>query len=480
MNREQILSQYKALMAEAELVGQRNQLFKYFPDHDTPGFPARERYQKQLEFFRWGKTKFARMFMASPGAGKTEPACCELAFHLRGWYPSWWEGRTYNRPLDLWISGATFKSTRDIVQTKFFGRPFDEGTGILPYDWIDLDSISRIQNVKGGIEFVRVRHVSGGFSNVWFKCQEQGIRVYYGSEIDIFYADEPHDEEIFAQGCARTRDRENPMAMYTVAPLEGNTETVKLFLEKPDPDRIVVQAGWADAPHLTDEWKRQQLSITPLHLHDAFINGNPTGGVGKVYTIPEDQFVIEPIQIPRHFEWLYGFDGGFHNTAAVFLAKDPDKDVVYVVSDYKDGGVDETSGETIDYTIHATRIKARSKVLAGFDMPGFGDAAAINISDGKKLLALYRDAGLNLRLADKAVVAGIDKVREMLANGKLKIFRTCVGLLKELRNYAYGEDQKPIKTDDHEMDALRYAVMHLDKAESKQSNSVSFSEVRFG
>ncbi|MBO5910335.1 MAG: hypothetical protein J6Q15_02375, partial [Clostridia bacterium] len=47
------------------------------------------------------------------------------------------------------------------------------------------------------------------------------------------------------------------------------------------------------------------------------------------------------------------------------------------------------------------------------------------------------------------------------ANGqtKLYIFKTCTNLIRELKAYHWGNNDAPVKTDDHALDELRYYIM---------------------
>ncbi len=77
----------------------------------------RNLYPKHLEFFRLGKTKRERLFMAANRVGKTWGAGgYELVCHLTGNYPAWWEGRRINRPNYWWVAGDTRETTRNILQ----------------------------------------------------------------------------------------------------------------------------------------------------------------------------------------------------------------------------------------------------------------------------------------------------------------------------------------------------------------------------
>jgi PBSX family phage terminase large subunit len=74
----------------------------------------------------------------------------------------------------------------------------------------------------------------------------------------------------------------------------------------------------------------------------------------------------------------------------------------------------------------------------------------------------------NIRDANNDVLNGIRFVSQTIANGMLKICRSCPNLIREFGSYCWdskvsmkGED-KPIKEHDHALDALRYAIFsHL-------------------
>jgi phage terminase large subunit len=66
--------------------------------------------------------------------------------------------------------------------------------------------------------------------------------------------------------------------------------------------------------------------------------------------------------------------------------------------------------------------------------------------------------------ADNDVIDGISDVQTMLADGRLLVSADCKNTIKEFEVYSWdskaadnGED-KPIKQNDHCMDALRYFV----------------------
>lgn len=80
---------------------------------------------------------------------------------------------------------------------------------------------------------------------------------------------------------------------------------------------------------------------------------------------------------------------------------------------------------------------------------------------------LHRDGVRGVKDADNSVADGIRMVSSLLATDRLIVHRSCTGLISEVPGYVWddkaalkGED-KPVKTADHRLDALRYAVKTL-------------------
>jgi PBSX family phage terminase large subunit len=74
-------------------------------------------------------------------------------------------------------------------------------------------------------------------------------------------------------------------------------------------------------------------------------------------------------------------------------------------------------------------------------------------------------AGLNTREVSKDIVNGINRVRELFKQNRIHIHPDCKNLIWELETYRYpdkkpekNEEEKPVKENDHALDALRYAL----------------------
>jgi phage terminase large subunit-like protein len=461
------------LDAEAEYL-RYNKIETMYPE---TGPLRRELYPKNMELFAAGAKYKLRCAMGGNAVGKTEGiGGYETAVHLTGLYPDWWEGLRFDHPINCWVAGKTRETVRDITQRKLLGdfaRAGMEqlGTGLIPKRCIGKPRI--VQNTNGSVDSVPIRHVSGGWSVLGFKSYDQGRKAFEGTEQHWQWPDEEPPMPIFSEMLMRTRGVDGRI-LATFTPLDGYTEVVEQFMDcegdnAKGASKFMVRIGWDDAPHLSEEWKREKLLEIPLHLRDSRRLGIPSAGAGRIYPVEEEAYVIKPFPIPAHFRRVGAMDVGWHNTAALWLAYDADTGDVFAYADYKRGEQPPS--------IHAAAMKAR-----GDWIPWVGDAAALSQADGVKMVDLYRAEGLRLQLADKAVDAGIQAVLDLLVRGKLKVFANCTKLREELLKYRYKDNGRPFKKDDHLCDCLRYGVVSGLKVATTQKirDAITYHETRFG
>ena len=92
-------------------------------------------YPFQQKFHKTSKGHNQRLLMCANRIGKSYCGAMELAMHLTGIYPDWWEGRVYEKGITAWVGGVSNESTRDICQAELLGAPEDPdawGTGLSP------------------------------------------------------------------------------------------------------------------------------------------------------------------------------------------------------------------------------------------------------------------------------------------------------------------------------------------------------------
>ena len=420
---------------------------RYFPD---TGPCRRDLYPKHLQFFAAGAAHRIRAFLAGNRVGKSAAGAFETTLHLTGEYPAWWDGRRFEEAVHVWAAGDTAKTVRDILQAQLLGRPGTPGTGMIPAHLVDRRSAK--QGLADAVETAWVRHRSGGTSVVTFKSYDQRREAFQGTAQHLIWLDEEPPEDILTESILRTtKTPEFPggMVMLTFTPVQGVTPLVLSFLPggqiTPPVGGNVIFCEWDEVPHLGDDEKADLMTRIPAYQRDARTKGIPALGSGAIYQVPESDIRVQDFEIPTHWPRGFALDTGWAWTAAVWGALDRQAQVVYLYTVYKRGQAEPA--------VHAEAIRAR-----GAWIPGVGDAAAINTTDGRQFLDIYRRLGLKLVLADKAVEAGIQDVWELLSAGRLKVFESCGAWFEEFRLYRRDDQGRIVKQHDHLMDATRYLI----------------------
>ena len=187
-------------------------------------------YDKHRAFMRAGKDHRERLMIAANRVGKTQCAAYEFSLHLTGAYDEyapWWDGRRFERPVSLWAAGDTGKTTRDILQKAYLGRPGEDGTGMIPAHLIEKQTSKA--GLPDAIESIYVRHISGGLSHLQLKSYDQRRESFQGTEQDIIHLDEEPPEDIYTECLLRTMVG-GGCILLTFTPLMGLTPLVLSFL----------------------------------------------------------------------------------------------------------------------------------------------------------------------------------------------------------------------------------------------------------
>ena len=157
-----------------------------------------EPYKYQIKFHNTIASQ--RLLMAGNRIGKSFCGAMEMAYHLTGKYPEWWQGRKFDKPIRAWAGGSSNETTRDICQKELVGQPDDpsaKGTGSIPLECIG--ETTRKPGVPNAMNSLVVRHVSGGWSRLAFKAYEMGKEKWMGEAVDVVWLDEEPPQPIYSQ-----------------------------------------------------------------------------------------------------------------------------------------------------------------------------------------------------------------------------------------------------------------------------------------
>lgn len=257
-----MIAELPKLEANIAKYDREHKLFTYYPD-DGP--LRRILYPRHMEFFAAGGRHQAlptcpddcdgsphrdRLALCANRVGKTEGmGGFEVALHLTGRYPSWWVGHRFSSQIDCWVSGKTNEASRNIVQTKLFGKVTGAGhgktfagTGLVPKE--DIGEITWKRGIPNLADTVMVKHASGGWSECGIKSYEQKRGAFEGTEKDVIWLDEEPEHAIYEECGVRLMTRRGHL-LLTFTPMEGMSDVVKAFLPGGSlPERFEERSQW--------------------------------------------------------------------------------------------------------------------------------------------------------------------------------------------------------------------------------------------
>jgi len=342
----------------------------------------------------------------------------------------------------------------------------DRGSGFLRRsDFADKDFNYVGGGRKGQIGDMLVRHSSGGMSTLRVFSYDQGARRIQGRTLDVIIIDEAPKEEVLEEMSQRTNATMGYLYLGMCPKEEEADLLVELFEDCPNKElRHVVYYGVDDATWMTSE--QQQMIKDKNHgspFYEASVNGRPLSKQGMIFRLPQEHYTVEPES--GEGEAIIGLD--FPHTTGPFAAVK----VVKVGEAYI--AVKEWKCARLTPEENAQAVLAMGGHTIPVSWPHDGGRVT---GDGSTTAEVYRGLGLNMLPmpahmigADgkkhNSVVAIIEKVCLMLANGTLKVTSDCPALLSEMARYRFkkGTMTKRKRADDHLTDALFKAMMMAER-----------------
>lgn len=327
----------------------------------------------------------------------------------------------------------TYQQARDIIWTELKKELLPIATSI---------NESRLE--------ITVRNLLGTFSTIALRGWES-IDTLRGQKFHFIVIDEVammrNFFEKWEEVIRPTLSDYKGAVMFLSTP-KGFNHFYDLFCkEDKDPDYKSFHFTTYDNPFIPkDEIDKARLELTEDRFSQEYLaDFRKTEGLVYKEFDRDKHIFTDMTLIYNEVERLGGIDFGFTNPTAVLeIVKDGDSNYWVVSEWYKTG---KTNQEVIEYS--------RSlRVNVWYPDPAEPDR-----------IEEMRRSGMNVREVNKDVEKGIDTVRTLLKNGKLKIHASCVNLINEIQTYSYkdkkpgsNEPEEPIKENDHALDALRYPL----------------------
>lgn len=452
-----------------------------------------EPFEYQRKFMAAGSKFNIRYLRAGNRCGKTYGASAEFAFHLTGRYPFWWEGlRVKDGGHTYWAVGVTLDSVRRVLQKELLGtvnaKITDEiGTGAIPRNCLDIDSISRDGQL---VKSVCVKHIDGSINTLNF-YGSQNEAVMMGQKVmGVMFDEEPEHRSLDIYAQIKTRllnaggDGVDGFLIFTATPEQGQTELNDLFDNNNQENGGVLYLQTAsvyDNPTLTAEQLEEHLKTIPEYQREMRIRGIPVRGTGQIFKIAEELITVDSVYPLDHWQVIGAVDWGNVKdpTVLMYAVMEPETKKIYIIDEfYFDRSEEDRSAARLARFILDSEYCA-VPIIVPHDSGLLSDA---NETNGK-ILQRY---GVNVyptpfrnpsssqlqttKFNEKSksvrqIGTGLTEMEIMFNQGSLKVHSKCWHWFKEKRSYFWDYNSvtntfKP-KGDDHCIDASRYAVMSL-------------------
>lgn len=418
-------------------------------------------HEKQMIFHKCLKNN--RWVFGGNRSGKTQCGAVESVWLAKGIHPY----RQNRESVFGWIVSPTQQVQRDVAQKKVLSY-------LSPHDIADAVMLSgrRDSLDNGVIDQLFIKNVFGKISTIGFKSCDQGREKFQGASLDFVWFDEEPPEDIYFECKMRLLDKCGCM-FGTMTPLKGMTFIYdEIYMNAHNsPDVWYEFMEWGDNPYLNpEEVEKMTASLSKEELESRRF-GRFKAESGAVYPeFDEEKHVLkQPFIIPYDWQDCVSIDPGLSNPLSChFYAVDYDSNVYVVAESYE-------AEKTIEY--HAAKILKMADDLGWHRRPDGRLEALIDSAANQKTLAssksvteLFFEHGIACNPnVNKEKFAGIARVKEYFSQDKIKIFPSCTNLIREIKSYRWGENDVPVKKDDHALDELRYYIMTRPRGKKTES-----------
>jgi phage terminase large subunit-like protein len=305
-----------------------------------------------------------------------------------------------------------------------------------------------------------------------FLTYEQDIDKFGGAALHRIHYDEEPPEDIRNEGLVRLIDY-GGQEIFTMTPLLGMSWMFDQIWERNNKGTLkhatVVVVDMDDNPHLDEATKERLLENYSREEREARKCGRFVHFHGMIYPEFSGEDVIPEAPVPHGAKVYVGIDPGIRVMAAVVWCYIDERDVMVVFDELAMQGA--TIAQVCEQ-IHMQNL-AHGREENGVRLPLLPDwhvidPSARNISHqtGRSDQMEFTDHGVVTIAGQNSVTAGINRVKERLQKGRLKIMASCPELIDEFRRYRWSTPsrtendpkEQPVKKDDHLLDALRYVV----------------------
>ncbi|MFI3206791.1 MAG: PBSX family phage terminase large subunit [Clostridia bacterium] len=254
------------------------------------------------------------------------------------------------------------------------------------------------------------------------------------------------------QAIARTLSVENSKLWFNCNPENPNHYFYKEWIEKREEKKaLYIHFLMDDNPILSDEAIGTAKNLYTGVFYDRYILGEWVAPEGLIYTMFEKEKHCVPVEGRGYSRYTISCDYGTVNPTSMGLWAYSDGKWYRVDEYYFDSrklGVQRTDTEHYGALEELAKGKYIEKII-------------IDPSAASFIELIRREGEFRVETASNRVLDGIREVASHLYKGDLLFCENCKDSIREFGLYRWDDkcpEDRPLKTDDHAMDDIRYFV----------------------
>ena len=279
-----------------------------------------------------------------------------------------------------------------------------------------------------------------------------------------WYADEvaTHPESFIVEALSRTAVSTDRRIFWTLNPAVPSHYIYKRFLDKweseKSPGYVRFHYTLADNPAMTPERRAELESQYSGRYKMMYIYGKRCAAEGVIYDSFKREMVYSRFENEKNFTSQFiACDYGTINPCVFLECAIGNDGKVYVLREKRWDSRKEMQQKTDEQYVEDMVSFIGEPEQS--DIPIIVDPSASSFITALKMRGYFVINGKN------DVLPGIRRVSSLFAMDKIRIHESCTGLISELELYIWDDkaslrgEEKPLKTNDHAPDALRYYCM---------------------
>lgn len=244
----------------------------------------------------------------------------------------------------------------------------------------------------------------------------------------------------------------------------------KLELPVGDPKRpnmVTFHFRLPDNPSLDADYIRALIAENQGLWYERNIEGRWVAAEGAIYSLLDEKKHCREAPPPDRWQaaWIgidYGTSNPTHAVLVVLAADNAGRDAFWVVDEWQHNGREKGQLTTAE---QSARMAAWAAPI--LEPSGLGFVTVLDPSAAPLRVQLRADGWPGIRGADNRVDLGLQACLALFGGERLYVDKArCPILWDELTGYVWdekalerGEEEQPLKVNDHGPDALRYAIM---------------------